>query len=426
MSGPFAFDLTRLFIGPLNPTPRGIDRVDLAYARHFFEHWDGDCVGILPMPWGIRWFSRDRSLRLVDFIEGYWRETGDLQADPAYRWLKDMLLNRPTAATIAKTRSAAASLATGIVRLIHQAGFSFGRRIATLPRGALYLNTGQVGLAVPTFLTWLAARPDVKPIFMLHDAIPIENPEYTAALSSRAHRQMLRSTIRYAKGLIVPTAAAGSSIAHELARLRGAAIPTLAAPLPVPPAFLDPAADDPELRGIVYFVVCGAIEPRKNHLLLLNVWRELVARLGANTPKLVIAGSQWRTSDDVLELLRNCAPIKEFVVEVAGLSTPALRQVLAGARALLMPSFAEGFGLPIIEALALGTPVVASDLATHRETGGAFASYLPPRDGAAWRDAVLALASDAAFASARRDASRYRPQTQAQYFAKIEQFIAGL
>jgi hypothetical protein len=51
MTDHIAFDLTRLFIGPIAPTPRGIDRVDLGYARHFFEHWNGDCVGILPTPW---------------------------------------------------------------------------------------------------------------------------------------------------------------------------------------------------------------------------------------------------------------------------------------------------------------------------------------------------------------------------------------
>jgi glycosyltransferase involved in cell wall biosynthesis len=422
MSACIAFDLARLFVGPLSSTPRGIDRVDLAYARHFFEQWRGECVGILPTPWGIRWFNRERSLRLVDFIEGYWRETAEPQADPAYRWVTDKLLGKAPTVRLPKDRSGATWLAVGIARLIRQAGFSFGERIAALPPGAVYLNTGQIGLAVPKFLTWLAARTDVRPVFMLHDAIPIENPEYTAAFSSRAHRQMLVSTVRYAKGVIVPTEAAGVAIKRELVNLHGGAIPMRAEPLPVPAVFLEPGAPDPQLHGVAYFVICGAIDPRKNHILLLNVWRELVARHGRSSPKLVIAGSRWRTSAAVVDMLENCVPIKDSVVEVAGLTTPALHRLLCGARALLMPSFAEGFGLPIVEALASGTPVVASDIATHRETGGAFVTYLPPHDDAAWLGAIESLAADAGF----RRPTAYRPKTSADYFRNIEQFIAAL
>ena len=75
MTDHIAFDLTRLFIGPITTTPRGIDRVDLGYARHFFEQWNGDCVGVLPTPWGIRWFNRDRSMNVIKFIEDFWGET---------------------------------------------------------------------------------------------------------------------------------------------------------------------------------------------------------------------------------------------------------------------------------------------------------------------------------------------------------------
>lgn len=426
MRGCIAFDLARPFIGPLRPTPRGIDRVDLAYARHFFEQWRSDCVGILPTPWGIRWFDRDRSLRLVNFIEASWGETNSADADPAYRWLRDRLLGQGPSVEPSGVPHPAARLAAGIARLIRQAGFTPGHRITTLPQGTVYLNTGQIGLTVSKFLTWLAVRTDVKPVFVLQDVIPLEHPEYTTPWRSRAHRRMLVNTARYAKGLIVTTQAAGASIKRELVRLGGVAIPTLAAPLPVPSPFLEPVAPDPQLRGVAYFVVCGNIEPRKNHSLLLNVWRDLVARNDGNTPKLVIAGSRFLTDNAVLDMLQHCAPIKNFVIEIAGLSTPGLRQILANARALLMPSFAEGFGLPIVEALALGTPVVASDIPTHRETGGSFVSYLSPQDGSGWLDAIQSLASATPPGSRHRENSCYRPQTSADYFRKVEQFLGSL
>jgi glycosyltransferase involved in cell wall biosynthesis len=89
-------------------------------------------------------------------------------------------------------------------------------------------------------------------------------------------------------------------------------------------------------------------------------------------------------------MLDKCSLIKDFVIEIDGLSTPALRQILSGARALLMPSFAEGFGIPIIEALAVGTPVIASDLAAHREVGATSVTYLSPIDGIGWLTAIQA------------------------------------
>src|SRR6266849_1183791 len=144
-----AFDLTRLFIGPMTPVPRGIDRVDLSYARHFFEEWKGDCVGILPTPWGIRWFNRDRSLRVVNFIEDYWGETSDAESDPAYAWVRARLRGEQPSTSLTKERSAGARLVSGFVGFALQHGLVLGRPISSLATGTVYLNTGQITLAVP-------------------------------------------------------------------------------------------------------------------------------------------------------------------------------------------------------------------------------------------------------------------------------------
>jgi glycosyltransferase involved in cell wall biosynthesis len=429
MTACVAFDLTRLFIGPMNPSPRGIDRVDLAYARHFFEQWPGDSVGILPTPWGIRWFDRDRSLRVVDFIEGYWGESGDAWSDPAYLRVRARLTGAPLPgpAAAAKKRSIAARLASGFFAFTRQHGVARGHSIRSLRAGSVYLNTGQITLAVPQLLAWLAQRRDVKPVFMLHDAIPIEYPEYCTPRSSWLHGQMLASTARHAAGVIVTTAAAGESITRELACRHRTGVAMVAAPLPAQPLFSEPAAPDPALGGAAYFVVTGAIDPRKNHLLLLNVWRELVRRDGPASPKLVVAGSRFRTSDAVAGMLERCILIKDHVVEISGLTTPGLRQLLAGARALLMPSYAEGFGIPIVEALALGMPVIASDLPAHREAGGLDALYLNPDDGPGWLSAISRYtAGRLAPRTVSTHAVSSRPWTWRDYFQRIDPFVSVL
>src|SRR5450631_1661027 len=97
--------MVRMFSGPLVPTPRGIDRVDLGYARHFAESWRGDCGGTLPTPWGIVWFERGRLLKLIERLEEIWSESGDRQEDAGLDDIKMRLsANRqPTARRRGKT-----------------------------------------------------------------------------------------------------------------------------------------------------------------------------------------------------------------------------------------------------------------------------------------------------------------------------------
>jgi len=89
-----------------------------------------------------------------------------------------------------------------------------------------------------------------------------------------------------------------------------------------------------------------------------------------------------------------------------------------------MPSFAEGFGLPIIEALAVGTPVIASDLPAHREIAGDLAIYRDPTDGPGWLAAICMFADgDGRAAEMRRRVAAYQPATWGQYFLRIERFL---
>jgi glycosyltransferase involved in cell wall biosynthesis len=169
---------------------------------------------------------------------------------------------------------------------------------------------------------------------------------------------------------------------------------------------LEPDPPDPGLAAQNYFVTAGAIEPRKNHLLLLRVWRDLIERLGTAAPKLVIVGSPAQGAGAVLEAI---APLASHVVQASGLSTQGLRRLIRSSRALLMPSWAEGFGLPVQEALALGRPVIASDIPAHREIGAGLPLFLPPDRDDLWLEAILNPP----------EAGVYAPMQAADYFRAV-------
>lgn len=425
MQRPIALDLTRLLTGLLRATPRGIDRVEFGYAQWLLESGPAEIAGVFPTPLGIRCFDRGHMQKIITLADRLWGESRGAREDPAIERLEAWLAgNGPRPVFASKRRPFGVGCgATAIRRYVSEVGLARGRPATALPEGSIYLNVGQTGLAVSPFLSWLGRRRDIKPVFMLHDVIPLEYPEYVSPSETWHFRRIVANTAQYAAGLITSTDAAAGSI-HAQLRLHGRQeISTATIPLPVAEAFLTP--DDPTQAGAEkpYFVCCGAIEPRKNQLLLLNVWRELVRRHGDAAPRLLLVGSRERGAPLAGEMLDRAVDIRNHVAEVSGLSTPALRKILRGARALLTPSFAEGFGIPVVEGLVLGTPVIASDLAAHREAGGPFATYVSPIDGAGW---LAAIEQHASRPPAVSDPSAYRPWTWNDYFARLGGYLENV
>jgi len=178
--------------------------------------------------------------------------------------------------------------------------------------------------------------------------------------------------------------------------------------------------------GQPYFVTIGTIEPRKNQLLLLNIWRELSNQLGDRTPTLVLAGARGWDNENVVDMIQRCRAIKPFVVEVSGLTTPALAMVMKGARAVLLPTLAEGYGLPAVEAHAAGASLIVSNRLGLRPIPRG-ATILDPLDGPGWRDAIVSYACNRS-SPARERASAERPATLGWkwHIEHAEEFIQDL
>ncbi|GAA3896183.1 hypothetical protein GCM10022276_13980 [Sphingomonas limnosediminicola] len=123
--------------------------------------------------------------------------------------------------------------------------------------------------------------------------------------------------------------------------------------------------------------------------MLLQLWSRLVEKFGEGAPQLIIIGQRGWECDQVFDVLDQPGRIRGKVAELGRCSDQDLAIQLAKARAVLFPSLAEGYGLPLAESLRAGVPVIASDLPVFREIAGEIPEYLDPSDIQAWEDAII-------------------------------------
>lgn len=134
-----------------------------------------------------------------------------------------------------------------------------------------------------------------------------------------------------------------------------------------------------------FFVAVGTVEPRKRYDLLLDALERIHPR-----PELLIAGQPGWNTDALQHRLRTTPG----VTWLRNASDQEIRRLLAGAVALAMPSQAEGFGFPALEAMACGTPVISSGYGALAEVTGT-AAIVPPQDDAeGWAEALSTILED--------------------------------
>lgn len=411
---PILFDATRLFTRLKHPSPSGIDRVDLAYARRFLSG-GGEDRAVAITPGGTRILPQRAAAELMRTVAERWREDVPADRDPVLADLRARLAGQarlPGAGEPEEDRLR--RLRFIVADQLFKLGALRWPEAARAPVRAIYLHTSHLRLDQPHRFAWLERRPDIRPVFFLHDLIPIEYPEYAVPGEDERHRARLATMARHAAAVIVNSRDVERRFIDFIGREGWRRPPTAVAPLGVEPAFLDtvPAV----APGRPYLVVCSTIEARKNHAFLLQLWRDLLSRFGGGVPALVLVGRRGWESEAAIDLLDRSRALKGHVFEAPGLSTPGLAQLVGGAQALLMPSFAEGYGIPVVEALTLGTPVIASDIPVHREVAGGHAVLLDPLDGPAWADAIMRAARE----PPRRSRPRFDPPTWNGHFAAVD------
>ena len=387
-------DLTRLVSRQGHRTLTGIDRVELAWLSYLLT-LDTPLYALVRTPAGCLVLPRDGARAVQDMA------LGRLVPDRP-----DLISRLTRRGNPARGRAETHLRRMAVARL---PVWALAR--GPLPKGALYLNLGHSNLMAPVMAA--LGQAGLRRLVMIHDCIPLDHPEHSRADAPAAFAAKLAAVSAHADAVIHLTRTGQAGTEGHLARL-GRVPPGIVAPLGVTVAPPDPSALPPGLDLThPYFVILGTIEPRKNHGLLLDVWDHL-AKEGGPLPRLFIVGGRgWAGAD----LLARLDGRPAGVTELPGLTDGAVSALLSGARALLFPSHAEGFGLPAIEAAALSVPVICSDLAVFREILTDYPVYLRPDDIYSWSETIKRLSRADGYADL--GARQVLPQWQEHFRAVL-------
>lgn len=265
-------------------------------------------------------------------------------------------------------------------------------------------------------------------VYTLHDLVPLLHPEMTLD-RTELYRKLIRKVVCRADALCTVSETSKHDLEDLFPEAKGRIFNTYQAHIRNGEVY---GLDEPTLSEIVhhyvslrlgdYYIHYGQIEPKK------NTARILQAFLASDvTRKLVLVGSTGWKNEDAIALLRE-GEARGRVVHIPYLTNRALFSLLRGARALFFPSLVEGFGLPVLEAFSLGTPVLTANNGALKEVAGDAALLVNPLDMEQMRQAMERLEADDALCFRLRRAGSKRQDffSMSAYRRRLRQFYDNL
>lgn len=228
---------------------------------------------------------------------------------------------------------------------------------------------------------------DAPSVVTIHDAVPFRYPDPDPKRRERDQKPFLESVRTAAK--IVAVSAFGRDEIHHVFGVPLEHIEVIhhGVEPSFSPGFAQPLPTGLFPQRYLLFVGDPIAEPRKNFTLLYDAYRRAWPN-GGGAPLLVVAGAQAPSLDGVF----HAGNLED---DLTGRTNEPLRALYRGAIAVTVASYHETFGMPMLEAMACGTPVVASQASSLPEIGGDAALYAPPDNAAAWAQALQRVTEDA-------------------------------
>lgn len=398
------FDISRTISGASQGFLTGIDRVERAYLEHFLESPN-------PVLFLARFNSQSALLNQQSMRELY---TLIKQNGP---WDKPGI-----SALLGRRKHRTASPIRNTVRRLAVSWPFLGRGLKThAPAGFIYLNVGHEKLR-PSLWPKLRRSGAGKIVAMIHDLIPIDFPQFTAPKKTANFGVRMQALTRHADFFIYNSSDTEQRMQRWFEKwgtpVNGRVVLLGTEPLPF--------TDSPPRSATPYFVCLSTIEPRKNHKLLLDIWAGFHDTLPeSEIPHLHIVGRRGWLNEEVFNTLDTAPFMGKTVFEHSRMSDEQLGPLMKGARALLFPSFTEGFGYPLIEALQMQVPVICSNLPCFHEIAGDAPVYINIENQLGWGDKIHEVATSDSISDSLAKNPPELPEWQT-HFHNIDTILADI
>lgn len=375
------YDVTRLISKADAVTPTGIDRVDIKYAYHLHKSKDYILYCIFLYQGVFYLYPTENAGSFLENLYQRWINGGGV-----VDFIKgnDIFEKYSRKATRRKHRC----IDEQLLNIINQEA----------DNNVFYLNTSHYGIGQIDAYYIFKTLGKMRIVFYLHDLIPIDYPEYVRQGDEITHQKRIDVMANFADTILVNSKYTEDCFIQNCKKHNYSIPMVKVLHIGVEDSFLEIKEEplDGELsflKNIDYFIYVGTIEPRKNHLMLLNVWRQYLSKC-ENPPRLVLLGKRGWNNEAVFDLLDRCPALQDSIIELHGVSDGVMVSLIKNSKGALFPTFVEGWGMPLVEAMSMKVPMIAADIPALREAGQNLAEYIDPIDSLGWKNVILKLQHD--------------------------------
>lgn len=277
----------------------------------------------------------------------------------------------------------------------------------------------------------LKERYEFNYVAILYDLIPLLFPHYVVPFYVDLLKRYFGELFWTADFVLCISSATRSDVQKHLSDWRMPDLPLsdwqLGSDLP---SSLEPTPLPKTLRGRPFLLYVSTIEPRKSHRTIVEAFERAVidGRVSAEAACVFVGRVGWN-SDNLIQEIQNNPSLQDRIILMSGISDDELLELYKHARFVVFPSRYEGYGLSLVEAMALGKACISGDAGSLKEVGRDAPLYIDPIDIPAWSSAISTAFSDDEMVASLSLASRtrYEPvtwdQSAAQFFDRLDRHI---